>query len=128
MCAAESGVVTRVAGKTVMRRIKIIAVVMVALIVALVVTDRVVCNVWSRRVFATYDALKEKRIAVVETAPDRIVVREDGSVVLVFEPPLSFWSAHLSQQAMLRSTYGIEIGHDRSKNNETRIRMLQELD
>jgi uncharacterized membrane protein len=109
-------------------RLKVIAAAIVALIVALVVTDRVVRNVWSRRVFKTYYALKEKHTSMVETAPDRVVVRDDGSVILVFEPPLLFWSAHLNQQAVLQSTYGIEIGHDRSKNNEIRIRMLQELD
>lgn len=34
------------------------------------------------------------------------------STLVVFEPPLLFWSAHLSKQSVERATYAIEISRD----------------
>jgi len=110
-----------------MRYIKAIIILIVVLIATLLVTDRVVRSVWSRHVFQTYYALKDKRVTPLEAAPDYVVVRDDGSTVIVFKPPLLFWSAHLSERSVEEATYAIEISRDRLKN-ETRIRMLQEFD
>jgi len=81
----------------------------------------------SSSLFQTYYALKDKRVTPFEAAPDDVVVRDDGSTVIIFKPPLLFWSAHLSKRSVEEATYAIEISRDRLKN-ETRIRMLQEFD
>jgi hypothetical protein len=112
---------------TMRRRILTVIISCLALVAVSLVTDRIVLRLWSRHVFATYYGLKDKRDARFEAAPDHVVVRDDGSTVLIFKPPLLAWSAHLSKQSMERTTYAIEISRDRRKN-ETRIRMLQELD
>lgn len=112
---AGSGAVTHGTGNRMMRRIKAIVIVIVMLAAALLMTDRVARNVWSRHVFETYYSLKDKHIAPFETAPDHVVVRDDGSALVVFEPPLLFWSAHLSKQSVQRATYAIEISRDHPK-------------
>jgi len=110
-----------------MRKTKLIVGLTTLIVIALAAADRVSRYVWTKRVFETYYELRDQRRAPLKTAPTNIIVREDGAIVVVFEPPLFFWSAHITSRAMLENTYAIEIVSDRV-NNAPRIRMLQEFD